>query len=93
MTRSFSPTDTADLVVIAVKQATTAPAASSTSVYRARVDESGNSYTFSGNSWTVYDKKGTRYLFGSDDTGRQYDTAAATSSKTPPSPASATMTA
>lgn len=50
--------------------------------HRARVDNGAfNAYSYSGNSWTMYDKKGTRYQFGSSDTGRQYDTAT-TSSKT-----------
>lgn len=45
-------------------------------VYLPRVDTSGqNTYSYSGNTWTVYDKKGTRYTFGSSDSGRQYDTA------------------
>ncbi len=44
--------------------------------HRARVDTGAyNAYSFSGNTWTMYDKKGTRYLFGSTDEGRQFDTA------------------
>ncbi len=44
--------------------------------HRARVDTgASNTYSFADNTWTVYDKKGTRYLFGANDTGRQYDTA------------------
>jgi hypothetical protein len=40
-------------------------ATSSAGVYRGRVDESRRTYSFSSNTWTVYDKNGTRYLFGS----------------------------
>lgn len=40
-------------------------ATSSANVYRGRVDESRRTYSFSSNTWTVYDKNGTRYLFGS----------------------------
>lgn len=44
--------------------------------YRARVDTGAyNAYSFTNNAWTVYDKNGTRFLFGSSDSGRQYDTA------------------
>ena len=38
-------------------------------------DGSPLTYTLTNNTWTAYDKKGYRYLFGSDDTSRQYDTA------------------
>jgi hypothetical protein len=34
------------------------------------------------NTWTVYDKKGTKYTYGSDDTGRMYDTTTGTSTYT-----------
>src|SRR5258708_2289699 len=53
--------------------------------YRARVDDgSHSSYSFSTttNVWTVYDKKGTKYTYGSDDSGRMYDTSTGTSTKT-----------
>jgi Salmonella virulence plasmid 65kDa B protein len=52
--------------------------------YAARVDEGGqfNSYSFTNNTWTMYDKKGNKYTFGSDDTGRMYDTNAGTSTNT-----------
>ncbi len=43
--------------------------------HRPRVDTTSNAYSFSGNTWTMYDKKGARYTFGSSDGGRQYDTA------------------
>jgi Salmonella virulence plasmid 65kDa B protein/FG-GAP-like repeat len=58
-------------------------AATTTPTYRAKVDDgSFNTYSYSGNTWIMYDKRGTRYTFGSDDSGRQYDTSTATSSKT-----------
>src|SRR5208337_1651451 len=51
--------------------------------YIARVDNgTDNIYSFAGNTWTVYGKKGTRYLFGSSDAGRQYDTSTGTSTNT-----------
>jgi RHS repeat-associated protein len=54
-----------------------------TTQYVARIDSgSDNLYTFANNTWTVYDKKGTRYLYGSSDTGRQYDTGTGTSTNT-----------
>jgi hypothetical protein len=54
-----------------------------TTAYMARVDNgSFNAYTFAGNTWTVYDESGTRYLYGSDDSGRQYDTGTGTSTQT-----------
>jgi Salmonella virulence plasmid 65kDa B protein len=60
-----------------------AAAASTTGSYRAKVDDgSYNWYNFANNTWTVYDRKGTRYLFGSDDSGRIYDTSSGTSTKT-----------
>ncbi len=64
MTRNFSPNNSNDdLVVVAIRGATT--------TYVPKVDSgSANSYSFSGNTWTIYDKNGTRYLFGSDDSGR-----------------------
>ncbi|MEK7063779.1 MAG: SpvB/TcaC N-terminal domain-containing protein, partial [Patescibacteria group bacterium] len=52
--------------------AVTAP----TVTHRARVDTGAyNAYTYLNNTWVVYDKKGTKYTFGSADSGRQYDTA------------------
>ena len=51
--------------------------------YAARVDSgTKNSYSFANNTWTVYDKRGTRYLYGSSDSGRQYDTSTGTSTHT-----------
>lgn len=42
-----------------------------TSPYRARIDTGAyNSYSLSGNIWTVYDKKGTRYTYGPDAASR-----------------------
>jgi hypothetical protein len=49
--------------------------------YRARVNTGASlTYVYSNNSWIVYDKKGTRYLFGASDFGRQYDAVTASSS-------------
>src|SRR5262249_52471657 len=51
--------------------------------YLAKVDDgSFNSYNFYHNTWIVYDKKGTKYTYGSDDTGRMYDTTTGTSTRT-----------
>jgi YD repeat-containing protein len=50
---------------------------SASSTYRAKVDEGSfdlYSYATSTNTWTMYDKNGTRYLFGSDDQSRQEST-------------------
>jgi RHS repeat-associated protein len=84
MVRNFSPNDNNDdLAVVAVKAWTQTVGVSTTTTYRARVDDgSHTSYSFSNNKWTVYDKKGTRYTYGSDDTGRQYDTTTGTSTQT-----------
>jgi hypothetical protein len=86
MVRNCSPNDAGDdLSVVAVKAWAQAAGVIPTTTYRPRVDEgSHNSYTFSTttNTWTVYDKKGTRYLYGSDNTGRQYDTGTGTSTQT-----------
>ena len=71
-----------DEVMVALKAATVATSATSTQ-YFARVDNgSDNSYSFQNNTWTVYDKRGTRYLYGSSDSGRQYDTSTGTSTNT-----------
>ena len=44
----------------------------STTLYRARVDDgSYRSYNFSSNSWAVYDKNGTRYLYGATGQAQQ----------------------
>lgn len=56
-----------------------------TSQYLARVDDgSSRQYTYSTstNTWTMYDKTGTRYLFGAGDNSRQYDTGTGTSTNT-----------
>jgi hypothetical protein len=51
--------------------------------YAAKIDDgSFNSYTFATTSWTVYDKRGTKYTYGSDDLGRMYDTTNGTSTLT-----------
>jgi len=56
---------------------------STTTGYYARVDDgSFNSYTCKNNTWTVYDKAGTKYTYGSDDSGRMYDTNVGTSTNT-----------
>lgn len=47
----------------------------STTLYRARVDDgSFRSYNFSGNSWAVHDKNGTRYLYGATGQAQQSTT-------------------
>lgn len=54
-----------------------------TTTYRARIDDGAhNSYSFASNTWTVYDKSGNRYLYGSNDSARQYDTNTGTSTNT-----------
>jgi hypothetical protein len=56
-----------------------------TITFLARIDDgSSRQYTYSTstNSWVMYDKRGTRYTFGSNDTGRQYDTSTGTSTNT-----------
>jgi RHS repeat-associated protein len=71
-----------DYQFIAVK-AVPGQAPFTSALYRAKVDDgSFNSYSFSNNTWTVYDKKGTRYLYGSDDSSRQFDTGTGTSTQT-----------
>ncbi len=83
MTRNFSPNDNNDdLAVVAVKGAPIILYASSTP-FVARIDNgSANTYSFANNTWIVYDKHGTRYLYGSSDSGRQYDTDTGTSTNT-----------
>ncbi len=57
----------------------TTSVASTTMNYVARVDDgSFNSYTFSNNVWTMYDKHGTRYLFGASDNSQQNASASST---------------
>jgi hypothetical protein len=71
--------------MVAVKGPNSPAMVSTTTTYRARIDGgSHNSYSFatSSNTWTVYDKNGTRYLYGSSDSGRQYDINASTSTNT-----------
>jgi hypothetical protein len=56
-----------------------------TSQFLARIDNgSSRQYTYSTstNTWTMYDKTGTRYLFGASDNSRQYDTGTGTSTNT-----------
>jgi len=83
MTRNFSGNDNNDdLLVVAIKKAAVGTALISGS-YKARVDDGSSfAYALQNNTWTAYDKKGNRYLFGSDDTGRQYDTGSGTSTNT-----------
>lgn len=56
----------------------------SASNYVAKLDDGGqfNQYTFTNNTWVMYDKKGNKYTFGSDDSGRMYDTSVSTSTQT-----------
>ena len=71
-----------DAAMAAIKAVQPTVTATST-IYRAKVDDgSFNSYSFADNTWTVYDKHGTRYTYGSDDTGRMYDTTTGTSINT-----------
>jgi Salmonella virulence plasmid 65kDa B protein len=71
------PSQDIDEPVVAVK-----PAISSSVSYRARVDDgSFNAYAFSNNIWTMYDKKGTRYIYGSDDSGRTFDASSSVSNQ------------
>ncbi|MBI5470020.1 hypothetical protein HY968_01725 [Candidatus Kaiserbacteria bacterium] len=57
----------------------TTTTATSTQTFNAKVDTgSFNSYSFSGNIWTVYDKNGTRYLFGSTSQAQQSDSGSPT---------------
>jgi hypothetical protein len=52
-------------------------------ILRARVDTGSHLlYTIANNTWTVYDKNGTKYTYGSDDSGRMYDTSTGTSTNT-----------
>src|SRR5215831_18766195 len=75
-----------DYQFIAVKAASSLSQGSLTgtsTAYLAKVDDgSFNSYNFYHNTWTVYDKKGTKYTYGSDDTGRMYGTTTGTSTRT-----------
>jgi hypothetical protein len=81
MTINTSASQQMDEPVVAIKANNSSSVLGGTFV--ARVDSgSANSYTFVNNTWTVYDKKGTRYLYGSSDSGRQYDTNAGTSTNT-----------
>ncbi len=60
-----------------------AKTSATSSQYRARIESvSANTYFFANNTWTVFDKKGTRYIFGSSDSGRQYDVTSGSSEST-----------
>lgn len=73
-----------DILVAAIKAyvvATSTPSA----IYRAKVDDgsfNAYSYSTSTNTWTVYDKRGTKYSYGSSDSGRMYDTTTGVSTNT-----------
>lgn len=82
MTINISSARDVDEPVIAVKPAVVLTGADLVT-HRARVDDGAfNAYSFSSNTWTVYDKKGTRYTYGSSDDGRMYDTGAGGSTNT-----------
>jgi hypothetical protein len=73
------------LQMLAIKPVAAAAQTTLFSTYRPRVsDGPSNSYSYSTstNTWTAYDKNGTRYLYGSDDSGRMYDVGTGTSTKT-----------
>ena len=51
--------------------------------YKARINTGASlTYVYDDNSWVVYDKEGTRYIFGASDFGRVYDKTASSSIKT-----------
>jgi hypothetical protein len=84
MVSNFSPTASDDHGGLAIKSLQTITAATS-SRYFAKVDDgSFNVYSYASttNTWVVYDKKGTKYTYGSSDAGRMYDTTTGTSTKT-----------
>ena len=82
MTINTSVSQQMDEPVVAIKQFTGGTSLS-TNTFKARVDDGTSlAYTFANNTWTAYDKSGNRYLFGSDDSGRQYDTSSGTSTNT-----------
>ncbi len=52
---------------------------STSTPYRAKVDTGAyNSYSLSSDTWVMYDKKGTKYTFGSDSSGRVQSTSSPT---------------
>ena len=74
---------TVDEAIFAIKGAGTPAVTATSTVYGARIDDgSFNSYSISNNTWTVYDKKGTKYTYGSSDSGRMYDSGASSSNMT-----------
>lgn len=84
MTERWTAFRSVDFDILAIKPAASATTTPPTS-FRARVDDgSHNSYSFNTikNTWTVYDKKGTKYTYGSTDAGRMYDTTTGTSTNT-----------
>jgi FG-GAP-like repeat len=84
MSVSMSPANPINEPMIEMKSAipSTGGVGTTTSYYPRVDDGSFNPYTFSNNTWIVYDKAGTKYTYGSDGTGRMYDTSAGTSTKT-----------
>ncbi len=53
--------------------------ATSTQTFSAKVDGGNfNAYSFTNNVWTMYDKNGTRYLFGASDNSQQNASASST---------------
>jgi hypothetical protein len=84
MTTNWSNSRDLDEAILAIKfNNVSSVTSTSTTTYRARIDDgSHTSYSLANNMWTVYDKNGTRYLYGSDDTGRQYDVGTGTSTRT-----------
>jgi Salmonella virulence plasmid 65kDa B protein len=57
----------------------TTSSATTTQSFGAKVDSGTfNSYSFTNNVWTMYDKHGTRYLFGASDNSQQNASASST---------------
>ena len=74
ITASWTTARDADNTLFSIKGATTSTFATHT-VYRPRIDSGGfNSYDFTNDAWVMYDKNGTRYLFGTTTQARQYAT-------------------
>jgi hypothetical protein len=57
----------------------TTSSATSTQTFGARIEDGHfNSYSFTNNVWTMYDKNGTRYTFGASDNAQQNASASST---------------
>lgn len=86
ITASWTTARDADNTLFSIKGTNTTSTTTSYgagSVHRPRIDAAAsNSYDFVNNGWVMYDKKGTRYTFGSDDSGRMYDMGTGTSTNT-----------